>query len=118
MDSTTTRCKTRHRKTCALGHIFESVAISVKEQLISNIKFGSKKVIILAGPTGSGKTAISLELAQKLGAIAWRTGMRLRKTNTDKSSASDDDAALQIAQQWLDQFAAAVASTVAKRISR
>ncbi|MBS0636309.1 MAG: tRNA (adenosine(37)-N6)-dimethylallyltransferase MiaA [Verrucomicrobia bacterium] len=48
--------------------VFEQVAIHVKEELITHEQFGSKKVIILAGPTGAGKTAISLEVAEKLGA--------------------------------------------------
>ncbi len=66
-ESTTTRCPTK--RTCGgLGRVFENVAISVQEQLIANAQFGSKKVIVLAGPTGSGKTSLSLILAQKLGA--------------------------------------------------
>ncbi len=51
-----------------LTSVYEGVAISVQEQLIENMQFASKKVIVLAGPTGSGKTAISLDLAERLGA--------------------------------------------------
>ena len=39
----------------------------MQEQLLTKEQFGSKKVIVLAGPTGAGKTAISLVLAEKLG---------------------------------------------------
>jgi tRNA dimethylallyltransferase len=64
-----TTCKTRPKAAARkLGRVFENVALSVQEQFISNNQFGSKKAIILAGPTGAGKTAISLELAEKLGA--------------------------------------------------
>ncbi len=51
-----------------MGNVLEGVALSVQEQLVSQAQFSSKKVIVLAGPTGSGKTAISLDLAEKLGA--------------------------------------------------
>ncbi|MCE5293012.1 MAG: tRNA (adenosine(37)-N6)-dimethylallyltransferase MiaA [Chlamydiales bacterium] len=63
-ESTTTRCPTRSK----LRRVYENVAISVQEKLIAKSEFASKKVIILAGPTGSGKTSLSLELAEKLGA--------------------------------------------------
>lgn len=68
MNAETTRCKKHSKKTHTLGRVFENVAISVQEQLIAHSQFGSKKVIVLAGPTGSGKTQISLMLAEKLGA--------------------------------------------------
>lgn len=68
-ESAGTTCKTRPKAAARkLGRVFENVALSVQEQFISNNQFGSKKAIILAGPTGAGKTAISLELAEKLGA--------------------------------------------------
>lgn len=50
-----------------LKRIFEQIAISVQEQFEVFYKHGSKKVIILAGPTGAGKTAFSLQLAEKIG---------------------------------------------------
>lgn len=67
-ESTTTRCQSRPKSKRTLGRVFENVAMSVQEQFVTNAQFGSKKAIILAGPTGAGKTAISLLLAEKLGA--------------------------------------------------
>lgn len=54
---------------CSRGidRVLEGVALSVQEQVVSKGQFGSKKVIILAGPTGSGKTSLSLDLAEKIG---------------------------------------------------
>ncbi len=55
-------------ETKTLDRVFENVALNVQEELIAHQEFGSKKIIVLSGPTGSGKTAISLELAERLGA--------------------------------------------------
>lgn len=44
-----------------------NIAIPLEQQLISEKKFKKKKVIFISGPTGSGKTALSLLLAQQLG---------------------------------------------------
>ncbi len=55
-------------ETKTLDRVFENVAMNVQEKLLSHEEFGSKKIIVLSGPTGSGKTAISLELADRLGA--------------------------------------------------
>lgn len=67
-ESCSTTCKTHPKAARTLGRVLEGVALSVQEQFVTKNQFGSKKAIILAGPTGSGKTAISLELAEKLGA--------------------------------------------------
>lgn len=67
-DTGGTRCAERAEKANPLGKVFESVALNVQEELIEEAQYGSKKVIFLAGPTGAGKTAISIELAEKLGA--------------------------------------------------
>lgn len=67
-ESCSTTCKTRPKKDRSLGRVLENVALSVQEQFVTKNQFGSKKAIILAGPTGAGKTAISLDLAEKLGA--------------------------------------------------
>src|SRR5574338_225682 len=50
-----------------LENVFEHVAFQVQEQFEVFYKHGSKKVIVLAGPTGAGKTAFSLKLADKIG---------------------------------------------------
>lgn len=63
-----TRCAERRRQTRPLRRVFENVALSVQEQFTKQAGFGLKKVLVLAGPTGSGKTSISLELAERLGA--------------------------------------------------
>lgn len=55
------------RRTKPLERIFEHVAISVQEQFETLYKHGTKKAIILAGPTGAGKTAFSIRLAEKIG---------------------------------------------------
>jgi tRNA dimethylallyltransferase len=67
-DTGGTRCAERRKTARPLGRLFEKVALSVKEQFIKNSGFGTKKVIVLAGPTGAGKTAISLQLAEAIGA--------------------------------------------------
>jgi tRNA dimethylallyltransferase len=60
----TAKPKSKHK----IGKVLEGVALSVQEQLVQKSIGGVKKVIVLAGPTGSGKTAISLDIAEKLGA--------------------------------------------------
>lgn len=55
----------RHRP--PLSKVFEQVAHTVQEQFVTYYKHSSKKVIVLAGPTGVGKTAFSIQLAQKIG---------------------------------------------------
>lgn len=55
-------------QTHPLGRLLENVALNVQEEVIANSGFGSKKVIVLAGPTGAGKTLLSLRLAERLGA--------------------------------------------------
>ncbi len=67
-ESTTTRCPSHHKTHRHIGRVLEGVAITVQEKLVQKEEFGSKKVIVLAGPTAAGKTAISLALAKKLGA--------------------------------------------------
>jgi tRNA dimethylallyltransferase len=42
--------------------------LSVQAEFITKSGIGSHKVIVLAGPTGAGKTLLSLKLAEKLGA--------------------------------------------------
>ncbi len=58
---------TQHCSDALLGRILENVAASVQEKFTTLYRHGSKKVIILAGPTGAGKTALSLRLAECLG---------------------------------------------------
>lgn len=50
-----------------LGRLLENVAESVQEKFVTQRGLGSKKVIVLAGPTGAGKTLLSLKLAEHLG---------------------------------------------------
>ncbi len=49
-----------------LSKISSQVALSVQEQLIQLFSTRGRRVIILAGPTGVGKTQLSLELAATL----------------------------------------------------
>lgn len=67
-DTGATRCAERRKTARPIGKVLEKVALRVQEQFIKNEGFGAKKVLVLAGPTGSGKTAISLQLAESLGA--------------------------------------------------
>ena len=46
---------------------YPQVALGVQEQLLQLFTMKGRRVIVLAGPTGIGKTALSLELAQMLG---------------------------------------------------
>jgi tRNA dimethylallyltransferase len=50
-----------------LGKVFEKVAINVLEELEHIITTRKKRAIIISGPTGAGKTALSIKLAQILG---------------------------------------------------
>ncbi|MBS0656010.1 MAG: tRNA (adenosine(37)-N6)-dimethylallyltransferase MiaA, partial [Verrucomicrobia bacterium] len=50
-----------------LETVYEKVAISVQEQFTAYLRHGSKRVIVIAGPTGVGKTALSLRLAERIG---------------------------------------------------
>lgn len=47
--------------------IVSGFAKEAKSQLENNLQKPKKKVIVLAGPTGTGKTAFSINLAQQLG---------------------------------------------------
>jgi tRNA dimethylallyltransferase len=47
--------------------VLEKVALSVEEQLLELFQYKSQKIIILAGATGTGKTAFSLDIAERLG---------------------------------------------------
>jgi len=59
--------KETKQKKSPLDRIFEQVAISVQEQVVEYYMQKSKKVIVLAGPTGAGKTAFSMGLAKQIG---------------------------------------------------
>jgi tRNA dimethylallyltransferase len=63
------RCKEKscYQSSEPLAQVFENVALSVQEQFTTYFRHSSKKVIVLAGPTGVGKTALSLHLAERLG---------------------------------------------------
>ncbi len=51
-----------------LERVFQGVALDIKEELVETLSpVSSQKVIILSGPTGAGKTTLSLELARKIG---------------------------------------------------
>lgn len=51
----------------SLRKLLLGFAVEAQKQLASSIYEPKKKVLVLAGPTGCGKTAFSLPLAQKLG---------------------------------------------------
>jgi tRNA dimethylallyltransferase len=51
----------------SLVKVLGKVAETVEEQLLELFHHKSKKIIILAGPTGAGKTMISLDLAERIG---------------------------------------------------
>ena len=53
--------------TCALEKVLQSIAISVQEQLENIFIPTSRRAILIAGPTGAGKTELSLQLAEILG---------------------------------------------------
>ncbi len=53
--------------TCALEKVLQSIAISVQEQLENIFIPTSRRAILIAGPTGAGKTELSLQLAEMLG---------------------------------------------------
>ena len=50
-----------------LSKVSAQVALGIQEQLLQLFTLKGRRVIVLAGPTGIGKTALSLELAQMLG---------------------------------------------------
>lgn len=47
--------------------LLSKVALQFQEKLVQLFSFKSRRVIMLAGPTGVGKTAVSLQLAKALG---------------------------------------------------
>jgi tRNA dimethylallyltransferase len=63
----TKSCIAKGRSRAPISRVFEQLAHSVQEQVVTFYKHGSKKVIVLAGPTGAGKTAFSIQLAEKIG---------------------------------------------------
>jgi tRNA dimethylallyltransferase len=50
-----------------LNEPFQGVAVAFQEQLKKDFLPSFRRVIILAGPTGVGKTALSIKLAERLG---------------------------------------------------
>lgn len=49
-----------------IERIFLGLAIEAQKQLPTNLQKPKKKVIVIAGPTGTGKTAFAVELAQAI----------------------------------------------------
>ncbi|HEY4832453.1 MAG TPA: isopentenyl transferase family protein, partial [Waddliaceae bacterium] len=49
-----------------IERIFLGFAVEAQKQMTDDLRLPKKKVIILAGPTASGKTEFSLELAKQL----------------------------------------------------
>ena len=49
-----------------LAKVTPQIALSVQEQLVQLFTARGRRVIVIAGPTGVGKTTLSLDLAQKL----------------------------------------------------
>lgn len=50
-----------------IERIVSGFAFEAQKQLTTNLQREKKKVIVLAGPTGTGKTAFSIELAKQMG---------------------------------------------------
>lgn len=50
-----------------IERLYYGIALDIQRQLSSNIQKPKRRVIVLAGPTGVGKTAFSLALAEALG---------------------------------------------------
>jgi tRNA dimethylallyltransferase len=50
-----------------LAKVSSQIVIGVQEQLLHLLTMKGRRVIVLAGPTGIGKTALSLQLARMLG---------------------------------------------------
>lgn len=50
-----------------IARLYYGIALDIQRQLSANIQKPKNRVIVLAGPTGVGKTAFSLALAESLG---------------------------------------------------
>lgn len=50
-----------------IERLYYGIALDIQRQLSSNIQRPKRRVIVLAGPTGVGKTAFSLALAEAIG---------------------------------------------------
>lgn len=60
--------------TCGIGiekeeieRIFVGLAVEAQKQIPSNLQRSRKKVIVLAGPTGCGKSDLAMQICQKIG---------------------------------------------------
>lgn len=62
MTSETTTCEQEE-----IERIFVGFAIEAKKQLPANLQKSKKKVIILAGPTGCGKSSFAMDLSETMG---------------------------------------------------
>ena len=50
-----------------IERIFTGFAVEAQKQIPESLQRSKKKVIVLAGPTGCGKSVFALQLAQEIG---------------------------------------------------